>query len=561
MNNCLFLAILLALCQAELVGTENQPSASSNPIVGSINIPCYVNNCASCPASPYVCEKCTDPTNCCSAHCSSCLGITCNACETGFTLEFNLCIPTDPCASISFACIQCSGGVCQNCIDGTYLNTTLNLCWFCPDTCLTCSSPTFCTSCPTQTYLQNGVCQPCSSPCLSCSSTTSNCTACFSGATLNNNKCVPCPSNCANCTATNSTATTCVNCASGFYLNTNTGVCSACPLECSLCTGPDNCQNCSYPGMFFNSTYKMCVVCVEGCQTCAGPTTCSSCVFNFYVSPVYGATKCVSCIQTNCIECVSSTQCAICTPGYILVSGQCVSCGAFVTSCLNCTINPVTLNETCNLCKVNYFLQDNQCLPCPAFCAQCTSQTACTFCFPGFMTTPQGQCVAASPNCLYNPNATHCEGCTIGTYYSNGQCLPCQPNCLNCINGACSACKAGYFLSSGSCLPCSINCITCSSANTCTSCPSGQYVGPNGNCRLCYFGCSNCMLNPLTNNVDCNQCAYGSYPGYTNSPLLVMQTCLQCSNSNCYSCTPIANGQTQCTMCFPGYALSAGNCV
>lgn len=191
---------------------------------------------------------------------------------------------------------------------------------------------------------------------------------------------------------------------------------------------------------------------------------------------------------------------------------------------------------------------------------QCTSQTYCTFCFPGYATSPQGQCTAASPNCIYNPNATHCEGCMPGTYYSNGLCLSCQPNCLNCINGGCTACKVGYYLSGSACLPCSLNCLTCLNSYSCTSCPNGQYVGLNGNCKQCYFGCSSCMLNPLTYNVDCLDCGFGTYLGYATTSM-VIQTCLPCNISNCYACVPTANGQTQCTLCLYGFSIQAGQCV
>ncbi len=95
--------------------------------------------------------------------------------------------------------------------------------------------------------------------------------------------------------------------------------------------------------MLFNATGNMCLVCVEGCSVCAGPSTCSQCVLNFYVSPVFGAGKCVSCLQSNCIECVTSTQCSICTPGNTLLSGLCASCGDFISNCYNCSINPVTM--------------------------------------------------------------------------------------------------------------------------------------------------------------------------------------------------------------------------
>jgi hypothetical protein len=230
MKRIALLAIVMVLCCSDLLQSQGSTARGSNPALQGINVPCYISNCASCPRSPFICENCTDPANCCSAHCSSCLGLTCNACETGFALEFNLCIPTDACASISFACISCGNGICQKCLDGTYLNTTLNLCWYCPSSCLTCSSPSVCTSCPTQSYLLNGACPLCSSPCMNCQSSPTNCTSCFAGATLYQNQCIACASKCAVCTASSATVTTCTNCSSGFFLNATSGACLPCPL-------------------------------------------------------------------------------------------------------------------------------------------------------------------------------------------------------------------------------------------------------------------------------------------------------------------------------------------
>jgi hypothetical protein len=418
--------------------------------VQGISIPCYINNCASCPISPVICHNCTDLTNCCSAHCTSCAGLTCNACETGFALEFNLCIPDDACASISFACTNCSLGVCLSCLNGTYLMASLNMCWFCPEECLTCISPSNCTSCPSHAYLLNNFCQPCSSSCLNCLSSASNCSSCLTGATLYQSQCVPCQQNCDVCTASSPSTTACVNCSSGYYFSTATSTCESCPASCSVCTGPNSCQNCSEAGMYYSSSSNKCSQCVQGCSVCSGPATCSQCIFNYYISPVFGSGQCVSCLQSNCIECISSTECSICSPGSTLAAGICFQCDNGINNCLNCTFNVTTQNTNCTICQQNYFLEGNQCLPCPNYCLKCTSATFCTFCAVGFITNPQGGCQPAYPNCVYSPLATHCEACTPGSYYSNGLCLSCPPNCASCNNGPCSACQVGYFLSSGS---------------------------------------------------------------------------------------------------------------
>ena len=234
--------------------------ATAHALLLAPNSSCYAQSCASCPLSPFICQQCLDPANCCSKYCSNCSGITCTACQQGYDLVSNLCITNSHCASLSLACTECTDeGVCLKCSDGFYLSN--NQCLPCPSTCELCSGGAVCVSCLQGFYLSNNSCLPCSSSCLACQGSPNNCTACAPALTLNTSTCQPCPNNCNNCSLTTTTIT-CQQCSPKYYLNASTNACQRCPPECSVCTGPNNCQNCTYPGMYYNSTLNMCLLCV-----------------------------------------------------------------------------------------------------------------------------------------------------------------------------------------------------------------------------------------------------------------------------------------------------------
>ena len=182
---------------------------------------CYIANCTSCPITPFQCENCTDINNCCSLNCANCSGIFCSACDDGFYLIMNLCVPTFPCASISIACKTCNtdgdNGTCTECFDGFYLEPQINQCLLCPLECTSCNSTEICLDCIPAYYLDNNTCIACGDFCLNCTNS-SECTLCLDTYTVSNGVCVACPTNCSQCTIFNGTAT-CNECVPSFFLN------------------------------------------------------------------------------------------------------------------------------------------------------------------------------------------------------------------------------------------------------------------------------------------------------------------------------------------------------
>lgn len=79
------------------------------------------------------------------------------------------------------------------------------------------------TSCPSQTYLENGVCQNCQYPCQNCTAQQS-CTSCLTG-TLSGDQCY----------------STCTN---GYFSNSSL-MCQQCQSPCQECSTIDtNCTQC-----------------------------------------------------------------------------------------------------------------------------------------------------------------------------------------------------------------------------------------------------------------------------------------------------------------------------
>lgn len=158
--------------------------------------------------------------------------------------------------------------MCQTCISNYY---------FINDTCSS--------VCPNGTLAVNqsssGLCQTCTSPCLTCVNSLSNCTSCaVNGSQMYfyNNSCYnssQCPektyqnnqtSTCSSCVASCgacSSLTVCLSCSSGLYLNLNGSCLSTCSngtVALNSSSG-GNCLVCSYP----------CVLCSSS------PTYCNSC--------------------------------------------------------------------------------------------------------------------------------------------------------------------------------------------------------------------------------------------------------------------------------------------
>jgi proprotein convertase subtilisin/kexin type 5 len=201
-------------------------------------------------------------------------------------------IPTDCLFFNSDECLFCQTGSFLNsntgicvltCPDGYFGNSTTNTCDVCAEKCATCTSLTngltpklgkviyqgICLdTCPNGTFAVDGVCQICTSNCLTCADSTT-CSVCQTGYLLNglcfdscptgyyiitspNNQCGACEANCDQCTD----STTCTKCSATYYLyNADcysvcpdgtykcdvNNTCKDCPAECATCSDKNTC--------------------------------------------------------------------------------------------------------------------------------------------------------------------------------------------------------------------------------------------------------------------------------------------------------------------------------
>lgn len=150
----------------------------------------------------------------------------CRKCEEGLT----------NCIECSSECIDdnvdnnkpCGGFKCSKCGNGTYLTTEGDKCASCDSTCKTCFGPEpfHCTSCDDGFYVnESNRCVECDSSCATCEETPTKCTSCKSNFYLDKNTCVQCSENCSEC----ENATSCTVCKPSFYFFQN-----KCHESCSV---------------------------------------------------------------------------------------------------------------------------------------------------------------------------------------------------------------------------------------------------------------------------------------------------------------------------------------
>jgi len=187
----------------------------------------------------------------------------------------------------------------------------------------------------TITVLQK--CVPCTSPCLTCSTSQSTCTACIptlspsmylNGITCqancpptfyNNNVnyvCTPCTNNCSLC----SSATICSSCTNNTFLLTNTclvscpsgyvgisALCQACTNNCKTCTGGTN----------------ICLTCVTGTYYLSSAQSCvTACPLGLFLDAL--TQSCVGC-SVSCLTCSGSASTCTACNSTLLLNGQCLA--------------------------------------------------------------------------------------------------------------------------------------------------------------------------------------------------------------------------------------------
>lgn len=193
--------------------------------------------------STYSINTAIAPTNCfldssvnqyiaCDPSCSTCSGpskLDCIACSTGLMLINRECILdcssvgsnyyydflTKSCQPCTTGCASCFGNIstkCWSCSTGYVLSGSK-------------CSPTVIPTCTSGTYFETNLnsCQPCTSNCISCTST-SSCMACDSITFLSPSfiNCLP-------------------TCPPGYYPNFFNNKCEKCFLNCSICSNNLSC--------------------------------------------------------------------------------------------------------------------------------------------------------------------------------------------------------------------------------------------------------------------------------------------------------------------------------
>ncbi|KAL4493949.1 hypothetical protein ABPG72_021966 [Tetrahymena utriculariae] len=581
--------------------------------------------CLDCNSNCKTCSSSGKPNNCQSCSGTLFLSTSGNTCTSNCLInEFkntsnNKCIPChSSCSTCSGSsnnnCLSCSGSsyfnsvikTCEpSCPDGTYPNSTGNICSQCDSSCATCNGGTSsnCLSCtyPTRYF------QPYSSQCVT------KCNSKYK-------------TNCLSCSGSNffdSAANSCVvSCPKGTYKNQSKNICSPCDDNCTTCNGPNTnqCLTCALPKYYQPSTGQCvqqcnlnqyqddlsvsCLNCHQSCASCFGgdQNNCLSCQGSLYLATSGNIclTSCISSDKTNCLSCSGSNffdsatnSCVvscpkgtyknqsknICSP----CDDNCTTCnGPNTNQCLTCALpkyyQPST-GQCVQQCNLNQYQDDLSvsCLNCHQSCASCFGgdQNNCVSCQGSLYLATSGNICLTS--CISSDDS-QCLTCILPKYYQSltGQCLNnCNTNqyqddssatCLNC-NSNCESCFGGAL---NNCLSCSGSLFLDLSTNSCVqNCPVTYYQNPaNNQCSKCNNSCTSCNGGLINNCLSCNPPLY--FEPATNTCVSSCQkgqymdsktdTCLKC-DSTCSTCTKGgANGCSSCVLPLY-YQQSSSSCV
>ncbi|KCV68124.1 TKL protein kinase [Fonticula alba] len=456
----------------------------------------------------------------CDGSCELCAGgpDRCQVCAAGFRWGV---VPgpggTSTCVACEPGCASCTSAACHACLPGLVLDSS-NACV---------------AACPAGSFSNGESCQPCDVSCVACAGGMGNqCTGCAAGLEL--------------VEVTPGIGTCESGCPEGQY---RAGVdCLPCDAACATCNGPTD----------------------KDCWRCAsGVLQGGDCVQDCAARHVAVGDRCLPC-HVSCAECagVRSTECLPACPGGLLAlpAGQsptrCVpACPVgYHTSmggCRQCTEHCASCpesNDTCALCDRGWLLASPDCLAeCPAgsvaqggLCATC--HASCATCYGP---DPEN-CLTCAPSKPLGMDGACFDACPPGTFQSGEACMACNPACAACsgpaatectscpgsrplMDGAClAACPGGWFADGGVCVECDAGCRTCDGPATCTSCPAGLMLRPDGSCgTACPAGWAGC-----TGAGRCEACP---------------EHCTACAISDA-DCAPV------CTVCTGGHFLWDGAC-
>lgn len=146
---------------------------------------------------------------------------------------------------------------------------------------------------------------------------------------------------------------------------------------CSTCESlVANCLNCLSSG---------CTKCKDNYYLYAGPNTStyscvSQCPTGYYPDNVNMI--CLKCMLSNCAQCATSSQCALCTSPFMLFASSCVQ---------TCPLGYTSSTNTSNL----------SCISCKTGCKDCSvGLNSCSVCNDNFQNNNDGSCSPIPNTCL-----------------------------------------------------------------------------------------------------------------------------------------------------------------
>ncbi|CAD8053689.1 unnamed protein product [Paramecium primaurelia] len=541
-------------------------ACSANYYIYEAEKQCYESGC---PEGTY---NQINTYNCyaCALGCATCIDGASNQCITCLPDYFLL--GTSTCTSIcnvSPDLIQdwVNGKCVKQCPSGSFLQTLQNGYLACKDTCPVYYYSNICVAtCPTQTYLDGTLCNPCAGPCSECYGVDiDQCTKCDSGYYLADTTCVDtCPSTKPYANLANQACV--LSCPDYLYLAKK--VCfSPCPgfLAYYELDGKKECVDQCYSKSYLSS--GRCYSCNSICKECYGP------------------------INGNCLQCESP---------YFLYQQKCQNTCPFYTDYTDrvckesCPSNTVIQGMKCQTsCNTGYVLYNQFCVTtCPTFtykvgnnCYVCNS--LCRTCFGPSVS----QCYSCIENYLINGN-TCTQTCPILYDYQISKCLStcgtklevtdtksCVSNCptgyIKCNKKCLTVLPDGYYSDGVQCQKCNTKCAQCTSPTVCQSCNLNFYL----HLQTCNSFCTNKYLymDPISRSCvsKCpptlyHQESFDKRFCVTNCPLKLNDQCIDScplgmynKDSFCTSCPQKCQectSATNCTICIDDYFLENGLC-
>ncbi|EDR26651.1 protein serine/threonine kinase, putative [Entamoeba dispar SAW760] len=329
---------------ADLVSNDNIISCTSNYYLNS-------RECVACSKKFKDCNTCTEKTcTSCSSpnainkdgscevdpNCKVYENNQCSVCKDGYFKTSE-----GICSSCGTNCIKCTDSdFCLECSDSYYL-TTMGKCTVNELPNCEYSSTKGCTRCFDHFYLDSdGNCQPCSNTCLTCFKNASFCTSCPTDYYLDQSTCVTDKNNSVKCSHI-LPGGKCAICNIGYYnLNSN---CHECSVNCTTCQREaSGCIECG-ENYYRSSSQNKCLS-QDDLVYCISKNSwgCSKCLDGTYL---YNG-ECYLCPH-NCTNCISSSVCSSCGNETVLRNGKCVPLEAIV-NCIE------TSNSKCSKCSLNY---------------------------------------------------------------------------------------------------------------------------------------------------------------------------------------------------------------